>query len=196
MITLDWADIDAYEKPEFADQEELRIVGVLAKGFKPGEELPPSIAEVVHKLHSEVVECFGDRNVTGIQTPQKPHPENPKYRHVAYVHVEYKGQMIADLTFISAQTERHAGGNVGLTQGLSDLSIVLPLGGYTEASKKIVCAAWPYLHELWCGERSADERYILRMRGNNLLSSGHDAVLGKELGLDLPEKPIFLLESL
>ncbi len=198
MITVPWADMDSYSasKPEFAKQEELRIMGVTAKGFMPDEQLPPTVAEVVQSLYSAMAEHFGEGNLTGVQSPQQPDPEATYYRHVAFIHAEHEGKRIADLTFTTVQRERHAGGKVELTKGISDISLVLPLGDYTEASKQIIIAAWPHFIHLYCGEGSADDLYIFRKDGDKTVSSGHDAVLKKELGLDLPKKTIFLLESL
>ncbi len=198
MITVEWPDLDSYSenKPNFAEQEELRISGVVAMRFMPDEKLPSTIAAVVDKLHYQAIVGFGAANVTGVQSPAQQHPEYAEVRHVAFIHAEYEGERIADLTFISKQRKRQSGSEVTLTKGVSDLSMILPLGDHTDASKQIVVAAWPHFAHLYCYDGSADHLYVVRAKGDDIVASGYDAVLRKGLDLNLPKKTIFLLETL
>ena len=191
MLDVTWKDLDAYERADLTGEEHIHLSGVVEKNFFPEKPIPSSVSELVQKLEEVSEKEFPNHSVVGVQTPQEPNPEDPDYRYVAFIDIEQEGYSVGSITCICRNIKGYFGdGKPTRAFGICELSMILPLGDLKDASRKVIEVAWPYVGELHHTDEG-DNRYIFRAKGKKVLGAGHSVL--KEIGANLPEKPVYML---
>jgi len=193
MLDVDWKDITAYRRADLTEDCELiHLSGVVEKNFFSNEPIPSSVSELVQKLEEVLEKEFPNHSIVGVQTHQDPNPKDPDYRYVACIDIEQEGNRMGGITCICRSIKSYSGeeGKPTRTFYNCDLNMILPIGDLRDASRKVIEAAWPYIGELH-HTNEGDNRYIFRAKGREVLAAGHAVI--KEIGAEVPEKPVYML---
>jgi hypothetical protein len=195
MIGVDWGELRDYERPGLVHGRYLQISGIVAKNFGFDGPVPRAVEDLVATADDAMSKEFGSFfDITNLESPKTPDPENEDIKYVSYLDLEKDGQRYGGLTMRCMRIKARPQSRLGIV----DFGLILPLevqldvslGKFQEQTCRVVRSVWKYIGELH-SSTLGEHVFIHEVLGGEILDSGH-RVLGK-LGLDLSEKPVYML---
>jgi hypothetical protein len=197
MLDVSWRKIDNYKRRNLDSGAHIQISGILDKDLDVSDPVPEKIPEFMQRLDKVVQESFLGYSVKGVQSPLEANPQHPEARYISLIDID-KGTFFHKENYgyiaciYGQRKKKDEDGLLQLMPGVCKFNMVLP-SDESDASKKVIEAAWPGISELDFFASSEDFSTIVKVRGMEILKMGYKVL--EEMGLDLPKNQVYLPDS-